>query len=96
MATDEFSEFWKAYPRRIAKGAARRIFERSLRLATIEQILVGVANYRKWIDDAGIEEKFVAHPATWLRAERWADEYGTVQPRSKTPTLEEVSKWGKE
>lgn len=66
-----FDRFWEAYPRRTAKGAARRAWPAAVRAAgSIEKILAGARRYR---DDPNRDEQFTAHPATWLRAERWDD-----------------------
>lgn len=72
---DLFDEFWKAYPRKEAKGAARRAFakhkpDRSL-LTKMLASIDGQRRGEQWQRDAG---KFVPHPATWLNQERWLDE----------------------
>lgn len=78
----EFTEFWKSYPRKVGKLAARRAYERARRIerATHTEILTGVGNY--------IEHKpsyaDYAHPSTWLMAGRWMDEWeAAVQPARK-------------
>lgn len=66
-----FDRFWETYPRRTAKGAARRAWPAAVRAAgSIEKILAGARRYR---DDPNRDEQYTAHPATWLRAERWDD-----------------------
>lgn len=74
---DQFEQFWKAYPRRIGKGAARKSFEKSLKLATFEEIMTGLSRQISYY--ASREQQFIPHPTTWLNQERWADEPQAVQ-----------------
>lgn len=68
-----FERFWSAYPRKVAVGAARKAWA-ALRPdpELAEAIIAGAERYRA--ATAATEPKFVAHGATWLRAERWRDE----------------------
>jgi hypothetical protein len=69
---DGFDEFWAIYPRKVAKGAARKAWKTALKKANKDDILAGAilyASIRRYQDDT-----FTAHPSTWLNAERWADE----------------------
>jgi hypothetical protein len=66
-----FDRFWSAYPRATAKGDARKAWPAAVRAAGgIEAIVAGAERYR---DDPNRDDRFTAHAATWLRAERWAD-----------------------
>lgn len=65
-----FEEFWKTYPRKAAKGAARRAWAKAVRIATPDDIIAGAARYA---EDPHRDESFTAHPATWLNGERWLD-----------------------
>jgi hypothetical protein len=67
-----FEQFWKEYPRKTGKLAARREFEAAIKRygATLQQLLDGIERYRKtkpayadW-----------CHPRTWLHQGRWMDE----------------------
>lgn len=69
---DPFADFWSAYPRRTAKGNAVKAYRKALGKATPDAILAGVKRYAT--ETAGTEAKYVAHPATWLNGERWADD----------------------
>ena len=66
-----FEQFWEVWPRKVAKGAARRAFARVAKGTDPEVITAGVRRYVA----AGLPEpKFIPYPATWLNAERWLDE----------------------
>lgn len=66
-----FDRFWTAYPRATAKGQARAAWPAAVKAAGgIEAVVAGAQRYR---DDPNRDDRFTKHPATWLRAECWAD-----------------------
>ena len=73
---DNFSIFWTAYPKKKSKGQAEKAFAKvnpdeqllATMLATIEQ----ATKSEDWQKDGG---KFIPHPATWLNAKGWEDEF---------------------
>lgn len=68
----DFDAFWSLYPRKVGKLDAMKAYEKARRLASAEDILAGVHQYRLHLPE---EMRYVAHPATWLNAGRWFDEY---------------------
>lgn len=82
----EFETFWKAYPRKVGKGAAVKAYRAARRKASLTEILAGLDAYRTnkpdWQD--------YAHPSSWLNAERWADDYGRPDPVSAAPVSREL------
>ncbi|MBK5960263.1 hypothetical protein CCR97_18950 [Rhodoplanes elegans] len=72
--TDEaFAEFWSIYPRHIAKANAARAFTAALKAGTDPgEIIAGAQRYAA--ERAGQEERYTAHPATWIRGQRWLDD----------------------
>lgn len=76
---EAFAAFWSAYPRREAKGQARRAWSSAVRKAAPEQIMAGLARYH-FADDP----KFRPLPATWLNGERWLDEAQPTPPPPAT------------
>jgi hypothetical protein len=82
--TDLFEEFWTAYPKRVAKGAARKAWDKAVKKTDPETIIKAAQRYA---DDRSREEKFTAHPATWLNQERWGDE-SITDSSSSTPFWE--------
>lgn len=73
-----FSEFWAAYPRKVAKAAAAKAFASAIKGGADADVLIrGAKRYaaeRMAVPDEAERERFTAHPATWLSAGRWADE----------------------
>jgi len=67
---DAFDQFWKIYPKKKSKAAARKSFDKAIKRATIEVLLSGVSQLVKESTDP----QFVPYPATWLTNEGWLDE----------------------
>lgn len=72
-----FDEFWAVYPRKAGKRDARKAWDAARRGTPAAVIIAGAERYR---DDPNREPAYTAHPATWLRADRWDDE--PLPPRS--------------
>lgn len=75
----EFEMFWDAYPRKTAKGYARKIFAKALTKTTAISIMQALAAQKA----AGMfssDPKFVPHPSTWLAQERFEDEVVMMRP----------------
>ena len=70
-----FDEFWKQYPRKVAKGDARKAWQQTAKIRPPMGVLVAAVEAQKhqeqWLRDGG---QFIPYPATWLRSERWDDE----------------------
>lgn len=70
-----FDEFWKAYPNKVGKDAARKAFDkRKPKRELLDSMLAALATQRtskKWTDDGG---QYIPHPSTWLNDGRWMDE----------------------
>ncbi len=69
-----FDAWWNLYPRRVARGEALRAWRQTLRSkkATVDQLLEGARRYAKARREQ--DPRFTKYPASWLRAECWADE----------------------
>ena len=71
---DQFDAFYQAYPRKVAKEAARKAFAKlnpgQELLADMLAALERQKRSRQWAEGGG---KFVPHPATWLNGRRWED-----------------------
>lgn len=67
----EFEKFWKTYPRRVGKQAARKVWDKARKTTSTDVILAAAERYR---DDPNRSPQFTAHPTTWLNQGRWDDE----------------------
>lgn len=70
-----FDEFWKTYPKKAGKDAARKAFaKRRPSRELLDQMLASIREQVKtdaWRKDGG---QYIPHPATWLNEGRWQDE----------------------
>lgn len=71
---DDFDRFWASFPRKIAKGAARKAWIQTERIRPpLSHLLKALAVAKasdQWRKDGGA---FIPHASTWLRQERWDD-----------------------
>lgn len=81
-----FSLFWEAYPKKVGKVDARKAWSKlAPDEAMTADIMKGLSKWKRseqWTRDDG---KFIPHPATWLRGERWNDEVQVATPSDRHP-----------
>jgi hypothetical protein len=72
---ERFSEFWKAYPKKVGKGAAEKSFgQHKPNKELLCRMLIAITKQVKteqWLKNNG---KYIPNPATWLNQRRWEDE----------------------
>ena len=69
----DFDAFWAAYPRKVGKDHARRMWDKAAHRPALAVILAAVASQKRgraWLKDHG---EFIPHPGTWLHEGRWDD-----------------------
>lgn len=84
----EFDEFWVAYPRKTAKGAAKKAFLKAVtELGSSELVIDGAVRMSK--DPNLPDAQFIPYPATWLNSEGWENEPypARVRTREELATL---------
>ena len=68
-----FNRFWQAYPRKVGKGSAQKVFDRlQVDRPLLEEMLCKIdqaKRSRQWQD-----MQYIPSPATWLNGRRWEDE----------------------
>lgn len=84
----DFDRFWSGYPRKDAKGGARKAWTSALKKATADEIVAGVERYRDRVRNT--ERRFICTPAKWLNDERWSDE---PAPADSPRTNSSASGW---
>lgn len=80
-----FDVFWAAYPRREAKGAARKAWDaarKAKKLPPMADLLAALERYRRH-KPADID---FCHASTWLNQERWSDEFESASTPIKPTT----------
>ena len=71
---EDFEIFWKAYPKKVGKGSARKAFGKVK--VPVETLVTAIRRQEcsdQWSRDNG---QYIPHPSTWLNQERWEDEIG--------------------
>ena len=77
----DFDLFWKAYPKKVAKGDARKAWGQTERIRPdLETLLSAITEQMKSDQWRKNEGQFIPYPATWLRQERWDDELKVTLP----------------
>lgn len=75
---DYFADFWKQYPKKVAKPLAmkawRKIKPTGQLLADLMAGLQRMNVSADWLKSGG---QFIPHPATWLNDRRWEDSFQT-------------------
>ena len=84
---DRFPEFYEAYPRKAARGQAEKAWAKAVKTTLPQTIIDGARRYAALCRQKGTEAQYIAHPATWLNGQRWADEdlRGVRLPEEITP-----------
>ncbi|MGI4941091.1 MAG: hypothetical protein ACRYHQ_11130, partial [Janthinobacterium lividum] len=75
VTVTDFERFWAVYPRKVGKGAARKLFDRIVRKVPAERLIEAVQQ-QAWHPEPHLRP----HPATWLGRESWDDETGASAP----------------
>ena len=78
---EAFEKFWESYPRKTAKQAARKAFDKLHVDEVLLNAMLDALDWQKqtpnWKKDNG---QFVPYPSTWLNNHRWEDEKPDVMP----------------
>lgn len=86
-----FDAFWTAYPKKKAKEAARKAWEKLKPDEALGKVIIqAVEDTKKSKDWQKENGKFIPYPATYLNGKRWEDERGDTDERSDTGNSPEV------
>ena len=92
---DDFDTFWAAYPRKQAKGDARKAWIQTARIRpSMDELLKSISDACRsdqWQENSG---KYIPLPASWLRGERWCDEW-VISTKPKLPLFNAAPSAGK-
>lgn len=76
--SDHFMTFWEKYPKKVGKKKAFTAWQKAnCENGILSEVMKGVDAYREHCLKEETEQRFIAHPTTWLNNERWTDEYST-------------------
>ena len=74
LTLERFELFWKSYPKKISKEAAKKSW---LKINPDDELMSKMVNAVSYQRLSEREEKFIPHAATWLNGKRWEDEVTT-------------------
>jgi hypothetical protein len=80
-----FDQFWKAYPRKIGRGAAERAFQEASNTEASSVIIEKLKTY-KFSEDT----KFIPSPVNWLKDRRWEDDPQAIDPPKQEKDLRNI------
>lgn len=78
-----FEEFWKEYPHKIWKPNAIKKYKEKYHT----DIMNWLELWKEYWEEAGTEQRYIPHPATWLNQERWKDEPPEREEKQKSIVL---------
>jgi hypothetical protein len=82
----EFEQFYAAYPRKVARRHAEKIWlQLKVDAELYRKIMDGLAQQCAVWEDDGTAKQFIPHPGTWLNGHRWEDEIEALAQRSEKP-----------
>lgn len=73
LSIDYFAAFWKVYPRKTEKGAARKAWSKAVKAAGGDPDRIVQGAYRYSLDPNRVDE-YTKTPPRWLNAECWDDD----------------------
>ena len=82
----DFEEFWDKYPRKVAKKAAQKAWDK---LKNDEKIAasVNIDKHCAYWKAKDTDREYIPHPATWLNQGRWDDEIEIIESKPKRPPV---------
>ena len=84
---DPFEDFWKAYPKKVGKEAARKAWGKIKKpadtLQAIKQAISWQVESEQWLKESG---QFIPNPTTYLNQQRWLDEQPTKAKSARATT----------
>lgn len=73
---ERFNRFWDAYPRKVSIADAEKAWAKISPDDSMTQTILSAVERAKRYDNRFRDPQFIPHPATWLNAQSWRNEYG--------------------
>jgi predicted phage replisome organizer len=70
-----FSRFWEAYPRKVSKANAEKAWAKINPDDELTEKIISAIGTAKRLDERFRETRFTPHPASWLNARSWENEF---------------------
>jgi len=76
----QFAEWWKVYPNKKGKGAAKVAYRKALKKLSHWELTAQAISYA---NDPNRVDKYTPYPQKWLNEERWDDEFSVPMSNSE-------------
>jgi hypothetical protein len=73
-AADDFDEFWRRYPRKVARAAAMKAWNKLDDVKRARAIAVIDAHRAHWRAEHADTDRYIPHASTWLNGRRFDDD----------------------
>jgi hypothetical protein len=85
-ADPDFAAFWDVYPRRVAKGQARKAWKTAVVKGGVDPkaIILGAERYRDDRHRRSQAINYTKHPGTWLNGECWLEQQPGANPNGSS------------
>jgi hypothetical protein len=87
-----FEDFWAVWPKREARKAAVRAWEKLNAQSRMAAFVALPAHVERWRKEAR-SRNHIPHPGTWLNGERWEDELGEIFQQAPAPVKRPDTAW---
>ena len=83
---DSFNKFWEVYPNAMGVFPAMTQYVVAIKTdgATEEEILNGAKEYRRYVEQQKIEQRYIKQPANWLRDGHYYNRYQSNSTSANT------------
>jgi hypothetical protein len=82
---DGFDDFWNLYPRKVGKADARKAWSTAKHLPDLATLRTAIE--KQTASEQWRNPKYIPHPSTWIRGERWNDEVTTTTTHRPTKAI---------
>lgn len=85
---ENFELFWKAYPNKVGKAAARKAFDKvKISVDVLVAAIEKQKTWSRWTNEGG---RFIPNPTTWLNQGQWENEPPQIANRETITTEQRV------
>ena len=85
---NDFDAFYKAYPKKVGKDAARSAWNK--KNPPLSEVLTALEQQKKMDQWSKNDGQFIPNPATWLNHGRWKDEISNAEIKPMLKSLGEI------
>ena len=81
---NQFEELWSIYPRKQGKKVAEAAYKKAVKDGvTDDEIRKGIEAYKRYIEEFGVEPKYVKQGSTFFNQRAWSDDWTPRKPKDK-------------